>query len=453
VVFTTKHHDGFCMWDTQQTDFNVMRSPFGRDVVRELADACRRQGLVFGTYHSVCDWHHPDFPLTSPGGSVKRPSSDLDRYERYLHAQVGELIKAYGPLGIMWFDVPQEFDQARGERLLAHTRGLQPSIIINNRSGAPGDYDTPEQQVGTYQDRRPWETCMTIAGQWSWKPKDDLKSLEQCLQTLIRCAGGDGNLLFNVGPMPDGRIEPSQVERLREMGAWLERNGESIYATRGGPWKPTAALASTRTASTIYLHVLKPGAGPIELPNIPLRVRDAAILGGGPVAVRQEGDRLTVEIPADAHRPIDTIVRLGIDGSALDIPALAAVGIPVRATASNVFHQDEEAFGPALAFDGDPETRWATDAGTHAAWILAEFPAPRTLRRVRIAEAYPGRVRKFELQRRDGDGDAWATVLSGTALSAAFEVTFEPVTTKAVRLNILEVTEGPTIAEIELLEH
>ena len=114
VVFTTKHHDGFCEWDTKQTDFNIMHSPFGRDVVKELAAACKREHLAFGTYHSVCDWHNPDFPLTSPGGSVRRPVSNLDRYEEYLRAQIGELIHNYGPLLVMWFDVPQELDVKRG---------------------------------------------------------------------------------------------------------------------------------------------------------------------------------------------------------------------------------------------------------------------------------------------------------------------------------------------------
>jgi len=237
LVFTTKHHDGFCMFDTKQTDFNIMHSPFARDVVKELAAACKREGLQFGTYHSVCDWHHPDFPLTSPGGKRKREVSSLDRYEQYLRAQVQELIQNYGPLLIMWFDVPQLFDRERGLRLEAWTRSLQPDIIINNRSGARGDYDTPEQRVGKYQDQRPWETCMTICRQWAWKPNDEMKSLQQCLHSLVLCAGGDGTLLFNVGPMPDGRIEPRQVERLKEMGAWLARYGDTIYRTRGGPWK------------------------------------------------------------------------------------------------------------------------------------------------------------------------------------------------------------------------
>ncbi len=133
LVFTTKHHDGFCMFDTRETDFNIMHSPFGRDVVRELAEACREQGIAFGTYHSVCDWHHPDFPHGSPGGTSLKPNPNLDRYEQYLRKQVTELVTNYGPLLILWFDVAQDFDAKRGQGVVDYVRSLQPDIIVNNR--------------------------------------------------------------------------------------------------------------------------------------------------------------------------------------------------------------------------------------------------------------------------------------------------------------------------------
>jgi alpha-L-fucosidase len=206
IIFTSKHHDGFCMWDTKYTDFNIMNSPFKRDVMKELADACKKYGMALGFYHSTCDWHHPDFPLTSPGGKVKRETPDLERYTEYLKNQSVEILTKYGPLLVMWYDVPQQFDAVRGQSVIDLITKVQPNIIVNNRTGAKGDFDTPEQRVGGFQIDRPWETCMTIARQWAWKPNDEVKSLEQCLHSLIRSAGGDGNLLFNVGPMSDGRI-------------------------------------------------------------------------------------------------------------------------------------------------------------------------------------------------------------------------------------------------------
>ena len=154
IVLTTKHHDGFCLWDTKYTDYNIMNSPFKRDVVKELSDACKRQGIAFGTYYSVYDWHHPDFPTTSPGGQTKREKSDLDAYNRYLLGQVEELITKYGPLVTIWNDVPQMFE-GRGVKTIKLARTLQPSILLNNRTGDGGDYDTPEQEVGAFQDGSP----------------------------------------------------------------------------------------------------------------------------------------------------------------------------------------------------------------------------------------------------------------------------------------------------------
>ncbi len=448
VVFTTKHHDGFCMWDTKQTDFNIMHSPFRRDVVKELAAAARREGLAFGTYHSVTDWHHPDFPLTSPGGQVRRANSNLERYERYLRAEVSELITNYGPLLVMWFDVPQEFDAKRGQGLIDYVRSLQPDLIVNDRSGAPGDYDTPEQRVGKFQFDRPWETCMTLCQQWAWKPDDKMKSLKECLQTLVLCAGGDGNLLFNVGPMPDGRIEQRQIDRLLEMGQWLEKNGTSIYGTRGGPWKPSKRLASTRKANTVYLHLLDSHDQTIILPNLPAKVLRSSVLTDGDVTVVQAGSEMRVTLPAAASQPIDTIIQLELDRPAMEIPPISLTALP-KATASNVFQGMAE-HSAGMAFDGDPETRWATDAGTREAWIAADLGHTATLRGVRIQEAYPGRVRKFEFQYREGQG--WKTLFTGTSLGSNYSKAFPPVNTREVRLNILDASDGPTIWEITLDE-
>jgi len=360
IVLTTKHHDGFCLWDTKLTDYNIMNTPFHRDVTRELAEACRQQGLVFCTYHSICDWRHPDYPLGSPGGKSQKPDANMDRYNQYLKDQVAELLKNYGPLGVLWFDGEWEspWTVERGQDLYRHCRSLQDSLIINNRVSKgregmagttaqtrenPGDYDTPEQTIGKFQDQRPWETCMTICNQWAWKPNDPMKSLKQCLQTLALCAGGDGNLLFNVGPMPDGRIEPRQIERLKEMGAWLVKYGDTIYRTRGGPWKPTKAVASTRRGNSVFLHVFKWDGDSVALPGIPAKVRRAKVLTGGKARVTQEKNQIVLRlqpptplppdhgaelllprrVPPPVREEMDTIIQLDLDQSAMDIPAVS----------------------------------------------------------------------------------------------------------------------------------
>jgi len=417
-----------------------------RTILETAAAACKKQGVAFGAYYSTCDWHHPDFPVTSPGGSVKREKSDLDAYNRYLLQQIEELITNYGPLITIWNDVPQQFE-GRGAQTIRLVRKLQPDILINDRTGDGGDYDTPEQHIGKYQHERPWETCMTICEQWSWKPNDHMKSLEECLRALVLCAGGDGNLLFNVGPMPTGEIEPRQVERLKEMGDWLAKNGESIYGARGGPWKPTHALASTRHGKTVYVHILRTETDRIELPDLPSKLASAALLNGDAIQFVRKDGRLALTVPDARRQPVDTIVKLQFEDSVMALPALA-VSPEIRATASNVYRNETSAYGAQSAFDGDPATRWATDQGTKQAWIAAELGAPRTIQRVKIHEALPGRVQKFEFQYRDGD--AWKTIFSGTTLSENFEQQFAPVTAREFRLNILEATDGPTISEIEL---
>src|SRR6266850_3199236 len=436
VVFTTKHHDGFCEFDSKLTDYKITspESRFHRDVVKELAAACQQAGLPFGVYYSQPDEHHPDYR--------KRTHQN---YVRYMHGQVRELLSNYGPISVLWFDglggSARDWD---AKRLFPMIRQLQPNILINNRCGLPGDFDTPEQRIGSYQDERPWETCMTLGEQWAWKPDDQMKSLQQCVTTLVRCAGGDGNLLFNVGPMPDGRIEPRQVERLKEIGEWLKRNGESIYGTRGGPWKPTRAVASTRREQTIYLHILRASAEAIELPDVPRQVAGASLLNGDKLEFAQKDGKLRIGLAISQHQTIDTIVKLQLDGSAMDLPA-QEIPSGFRAEASNIYHNQTDDYGPQLAFDGDPSTRWATDEGTKHAWVGVTLNSPRTVRSVTISEEYD-RVRKFEFQ--CWDGGHWKTIFRGTTLGSHFRREFAPVTGREFRLRVLDATDGPTIAEI-----
>jgi alpha-L-fucosidase len=334
LVFTSRHHDGFSEFDTQADDYKITSpdSPFRRDVVKELAAACHRAGLRFGLYYSQPNWHHPD-------AFTDRHTN----YQAFLKTQVRELLTNYGQVDILWFDgLGKSAKDYDAEALNIMARTLQPRILINNRDGLAEDFDTPEQEIGKFQYDRPWESCITICDQWAWKPDDQMKTLQQCLERLIRCAGGDGNLLFNVGPMPDGRIEPRQVERLKEMGEWLGKYGETIYGTRGGPWKPTKSIASTRKGNTIYLHLLGWNGKTITLPNIPRKIVSSTALTGGTARVQQAALKISIRVDsAAAHPPdrgaellrspqtrpanqplIDTIVKLELDGSALDLAPL-----------------------------------------------------------------------------------------------------------------------------------
>ena len=326
MVLTAKHHDGFCLWDTKLTDYNIMQSPFRRDIVKELSAACQRAGMAFGVYYSVCDWHHPDFPRTGEKGKVTREKSDLDRYTVYLKGQITELLQGYGPLVTLWFDHAQVFGSTRGQEVIDLARSLQPDILANNRSNARGDFDTPQQKLGAFNLERPWESCMTISGGWSWRgEKSGVKSLADCIAMLVGCAGGDGNMLLNVGPRPDGLIEPKQVARLAEIGDWLAKYGEAIYGTRGGPYKPAKHVVSTRKGNTIYLHITDWPQETLKLPPLPATIRKSSVLTGGAVNVRQTADGLEIAVPKSDRQAMDTIVALE-----LDTPAIAIAPISVQ---------------------------------------------------------------------------------------------------------------------------
>ena len=315
IVFTTKHHDGFCEFDSKLTDYDIMSTPYGRDIVAQLAKACHKHGLKLGFYYSVWDYYNPDYSDPDP-----------TRYIDYMYGQLRELLSNYGKVDIMWFDAtflrPKQIDTSKLFRMI---RELQPGILINDRVGLPGDFGTPEQAVGSFNNSRPWESCITLCHHWAWEPNDDMKSLKQVIDTLVGCASGDGNLLLNVGPMPDGRIEPRQVERLKEVGAWLKKYGESIYGTRGGPFMPTKNIASTYKGNTIYVHILSwPGAGDtVELPAIGKRIVSGKLLTGGKVTVKQTADGISLSVSPECRRDLDTIVALKLDGPASEIAPIA----------------------------------------------------------------------------------------------------------------------------------
>jgi len=300
MILTAKHHDGFCLFDTRLTEHRVTAPdcPCQRDLVDELADACHEAGMKLGFYYSARDWYHPDY-LTE----------NHARYLAFYHAQLLELLCNYGKLDLLWFDhIGGTHDQWDPDLVLRMARTLQPGILINNRlhisvmNGAIpeylGDYDTPEQQLGTYRIDRAWESCLClVGGVWSYKPGGEMMSLKECLRSLIQCAGGDGNLLLNTGPMPDGRIEPRQAERLKEVGDWLSKYGKSIYGTRGGP----------------FLPVLKTDDTVIELPPIDAKILTATVLTGGTAHFTQNSDAIQITLSKDSKNEYDTIIALHTD--------------------------------------------------------------------------------------------------------------------------------------------
>jgi alpha-L-fucosidase len=338
LTITAKHHDGFCLWPSAFTSYGMMSSPYKKDIVGALAQACKKQGIRFCIYFTILDWHDPNYPMHNDGKGLYS-NGDMKAFRTTIKNELKELVTRYNPY-MLWFDGGWEepWTDAMGVDLYTYLKGLKKDLVINNRLGKEitavdnkvvdvtkmiGDYDTPEQQVGKINMDFPWESCITICNQWAWKPNDQMKSLKDCLQTLIKTASGNGNLLFNVGPMMDGRMEQRQVERLQQMGSWLKKYGESIYGTNGGPYSPNANYSATRKGNNVYVHLFEADKTAIILPALPgVKIVRASLMNGAAVQVTTSGDQYHISLPATLPDAISNILVLQLDKSAMDLPVI-----------------------------------------------------------------------------------------------------------------------------------
>jgi alpha-L-fucosidase len=344
ITITSKHHDGFAMWDSKVSDYNVVkRTPYKKDVLKMLADECHKQGVKLFFYYSHLDWHHPDYyPRGETGHNTGRPDrGDFNKYLDYMDAQLTELLTGYGPIAGIWFDGWWDQQVPKGERKgnpkktrvdwrlrrtydLIHK--LQPAALVgNNHHVAPfpgEDFQMFEKNLpggntaGFNEESKPGalplETCETISTAWGYNKNDrKFKSSRELIHYLVKAAGMNANFLLNVGPDPSGRIQPEFVERLKEIGKWMGQNGESIYATRGGPVPPQKWGVTTRLkdGSKVFVHVLDPRAE-VRLPKAAGHFSKAWRLHGQAVTLTRDGDDLVLELPRKERDPIDTIVVL-----------------------------------------------------------------------------------------------------------------------------------------------
>jgi alpha-L-fucosidase len=252
MVMTTKHHEGFCNFDTKLTDYCAPKQGPGRDLLREFVDAARAADLRVGFYYSLMDWHHPDGARSATDEVARK------RFVAYTHGLIRELMTNYGKVDILWYDVDWPLDAAgwESERMNRMVFELQPDIIVNNRNGLPGDFSTPEQEITAEKSGRAWETCMTLNDSWGYQKADDnWKSSRQVIRNLIDCVRDGGNYLLNIGPRPDGSIPEESVRILTEVGQWMRRNGEAIYETDHCQPRQSTYAAFTRKGNTLYMHV------------------------------------------------------------------------------------------------------------------------------------------------------------------------------------------------------
>src|SRR5437660_5699398 len=252
MVMTTKHHEGFCNFDTKTTDFCAPKQGPGRDLVREYVEAARAEGLRVGFYYSLMDWHHPD------GARCATDEEARKRFVEYTHGLIRELMTNYGKVDVLWYDVswPLDADQWESERMNKMVFELQPDIIVNNRNKLPGDFSTPEQHITAETNGRAWETCMTLNDSWGYQRADDAwKHPKQVIQNLIACTRDTGNYLLNIGPKPDGSIPEESVRILSEVGHWMDRNGPTIYGSDPCQVRRSNYASFTRKGNTLYMHV------------------------------------------------------------------------------------------------------------------------------------------------------------------------------------------------------
>lgn len=296
VVITTKHHDGFCLWDSELTDYKATRTPYGRDLLAPLLEAFRARGLKVGLYYSLLDWHHPQFPVDMyhpqrEDETAVAQERDVEQYTEYLHGQVRELLTDYGPIDMMWFDFsyagrgfrakgPEVW---RSEELTEMIRTLQPGIMINNRLGlGAGDFTTPEQVMppGGMSTHVPWEACQTLNGSWGYHRDNlDWKPPELLIRMLIDSVSKGGNMLLNVGPNARGEFEPRAVERLEAIASWMRLHARSIHGADAAPeFEPPQDCRYTRRGDRLYLHLFSWPMKHVHLPGLGPQVRYAQFL-------------------------------------------------------------------------------------------------------------------------------------------------------------------------------
>jgi len=341
ITITTKHHDGFCLFDSKYTDFDIMSTPFKRDIMKELSDACRKQDLKMCWYHSIMDWHYPDYlPRREWETNRSTEGANYDRYVQHLKNQLRELLTNYDNIGVLWFDGEWEgtWNRERGRDLYNYVRGLQPDIIINNRVGAgrsgmegfsegeesAGDFGTPEQQIpATGVPGVNWETCMTMNDHWGYNSHDvNWKSTKDLLQMLADIVSKGGNFLLNVGPTSEGLFPQASIDRLREIGRWMKTNGEAIYMTDASPFKHLEWGRCTQKRidgdTRLYFHVFDyPVDGKLIVPGIFNKPKQVYLLSDPQkksLVVSRKEDALMIDLPSSVPDTINTVVVMDVEG-------------------------------------------------------------------------------------------------------------------------------------------
>ena len=496
VVFTTKHHDGFCMFDSKYTKYNIMNTPFKRDVCKELADACRKEGIRVIWYYSVPDWY-----------DTRYNPADPEAYQTYMENQIRELCTNYGSISGFWWDGRNSCG-VDGKKIYDIIYKNQPGAIYNGRGGLglPGvSFGSPEQKLGTFNRSNPWESCVTMQGEgWFWNGGKNIMSRESCIQLLVNSSVGDGNLLLDLGPTEHGTIcEPIQKNYLA-IGAWLKKYGESIYGARGGPFKPGTWGGSTCKGNIVYLHITQVWPnGELKLPALPAKIKKiSALTGGTPKIQKGKKGGWIIKLDPKNHAHPDTIIKLELDQNAFDLTPVNSehtlfVSLNATATASSEKHswkglagsvtlQDFEVNMPETQYFGEeamPTTKpekshkfkptqeqkkqspwlclgrdhiwrfWMAEGTDQTPWLEIDFGKSKEFNRVTILEKF-NRIKAYSLQYLDEKTKKWKSFYNAGELGSISLALPSSIQARKVRLVIEkwesdEKADGPGIREFD----
>jgi alpha-L-fucosidase len=355
IVITSKHHDGFCLFDSQETEYDVMdATPFKRDIMRELADECHKKGIKICWYHSIMDWHHPDYLPRRSWETRPTEGANFDRYVAYMKGQVKELLTHYGRIGVMWFDGEWEptWTPERGVDLYNYMRAIAPDVIINNRVGkgragmagtydphtASGDFGTPEQEIPATGLGYDWETCMTMNDHWGYNKNDhNWKSSKDLIRKLVDIASKGGNFLLNVGPTAEGLFPQESMERLEAMGKWMAVNGQSIYGTSASQFENLEWGRSTTKDHTLYLHIFDwPLDRKLPVPGLVSRAQKIYPLADPQMELScdYQAGKAVISLPEKEFTPYVSVLALEFS----EEPEV--IRSPVISAESDIFHKD-----------------------------------------------------------------------------------------------------------------
>lgn len=499
LTFVTKHHDGFAMWDTKTTDHSIMNTPFKRDVLGEIAKACRKHGVALCLYYSIADFYQPDCTGANQANGLdlgpkgyqlpagEQPS--FDRYVTYMKMQLKELTEKYGPVAAWWFDGGwmKEWTPERGIDLLKYMRLLQPDTLADQRVGCAyngrvymptwfptdhdyvGDFAVLEVDMPRFNRDIPWEYTTPANGRsYCWTAGDYLDP-NVWIDNFVKSACGDGNYLLGISAPSTGRFDPALVDKLAESSLWVEKYGASIFETRGGPYMRTNVYGTTCKGKRVYLHVFDRKLTEVKLPALPAKIVGCSMLNGGKASFTQSAGGVTVTIDPNAMEAPSTIVVLDLDRSA---EAIKPIGERPLNRGAKTTSSNKDPVTDQFASDGDIATAWRADTGTKHPWIEFDLGSERSISRATLFEgSYEGElanIHRLQIGIRSNETDDWKVIDDvktwgfDTSDEEDFfdwpmsvfhpELRFDPVKARYVRVTILKAVAPPVIHAFDLFE-